>query len=64
MADDITPSEEKCLEVLLGSEEIAKAVAELGGELSRLYQGESVVVIPLLKGGFMFAADLIRCKAN
>ncbi len=48
------------VEVLISAERIAEGVSRLGGELSELYAGREVVVIPLLKGGFMFAADLIR----
>ena len=48
-------------EVLLDSDAIARGIAVLGGTLDAVYGDESVVVIPLLKGGFMFASDLIRC---
>ena len=47
-------------EVLLESDTIARGVASLGRELDSIYRDESVVVIPLLKGGFMFASDLVR----
>ena len=47
-------------EVLVDSERIAIRVRELGRELTELYRGKKLVVIPLLKGGFMFAADLVR----
>lgn len=48
------------LEVLIPAEEIDRRVRDLGRELSRIYYGERPVVIPLLRGGFMFAADLVR----
>ena len=32
----------------------------LGAELTKIYSGKKIVVIPLLRGGFMFAADLVR----
>jgi len=48
-------------DVLITAGEIAAAVADLGRELSELYRGQTLVVIPLLKGGFMFASDLVRC---
>jgi len=48
-------------DVLIGREMISDGIANLGGELTRIYSGETVVVIPLLKGGFMFASDLVRC---
>lgn len=47
-------------EVLLDRGTIARGVEALGRELDEIYRGECVVVIPLLKGGFMFAADLVR----
>lgn len=48
------------LEVLIPADEIASRVHGLGRELSELYRGRRPVVIPLLRGGFMFAADLVR----
>lgn len=47
-------------DVLVSAQEISDKVKKLGLELTELYAGEEVVVIPLLRGAFMFAADLIR----
>ena len=47
-------------DVLVSASEIAGEIKKLGAELTTLYNGEEVVVIPLLRGAFMFAADLIR----
>ncbi len=47
-------------DVLVSASEIAEKVSQLGAELTELYAGEELVVIPLLRGAFMFAADLIR----
>lgn len=47
-------------EVLISSDEIRQGIQEMGKTLSDYYLGKKIVVIPLLKGGFMFAADLIR----
>lgn len=47
-------------EVILREEEIAARVSAMAGEISRGLAGTSPVVIPLLKGGFVFAADLMR----
>ena len=47
-------------EVLIPSSEIAGRIKEIGRELSELYRGLKPVVIPLLRGGFMFASDLVR----
>lgn len=47
-------------DVLIDASQIREGVKNLGRELSDLYGGEEVVVIPLLRGAFVFAADLIR----
>ncbi len=49
------------VEKLISAEEIAGKVRELGRRLSGMYVGKTLVVIPLLKGGAVFASDLIRC---
>ena len=41
-------------------EVIAARIAELGAQITADYQGKSLVVIVVLKGSFMFAADLVR----
>ena len=45
---------------LLEAERIAARVAELGAEISRDCGGADLVLIVVLKGAFMFAADLAR----
>ena len=46
---------------LLTTETLQARVAELGAEITRDYQGtHDLVVVPILKGSFLFAADLIR----
>ncbi len=47
-------------DVLISSVRIQEAIRKLGAELTEIYSGKKIVVIPLLKGGFMFAADLVR----
>jgi hypoxanthine phosphoribosyltransferase len=47
-------------ETLITAEAIAARVAELGREITRDKQGQDLVVISVLKGSFMFCADLIR----
>jgi len=47
--------------VLLATDTIQARVAELGAEITRDFQGaRHLVVVPILKGSFLFAADLIR----
>ncbi len=50
----------KVWEVLCSEDEIKERIAELGAEISRDYRGERLHVISLLKGSFIFAADLVR----
>ena len=48
------------LEILLSAEQIQKRVAELASEISRDFP-EGVHFVAVLKGAFIFLADLIRC---
>jgi len=48
------------LKVLITREEIGKAVARLASEIRRDYQGKRPLLIGVLKGSFVFMADLIR----
>lgn len=55
-----TPVREDNLEPFLSSEKIAERVAALGEQISADLAGEELVVIGLLKGSFIFMADLVR----
>jgi len=44
----------------LTSERLAARVAELGAEITRDYQGRSLLLISVLKGAIFFLADLAR----
>ena len=46
--------------VLITQEEIESRVRELASEISTDYAGRNPILISLLKGGFVFLADLIR----
>lgn len=47
--------------VVYGPEEIADRVRELGDAITRYYgEGEEVLLLGLLKGSFVFLADLVR----
>lgn len=46
--------------ILFDKNEISKRVEDLGMEISEDYQGGEIVVISLLRGSFIFAADLVR----
>lgn len=47
-------------EILISEEEIAKKIKELGAELSIQYEGRNPLVICVLKGAFIFMADLVK----
>ncbi|GIU74942.1 MAG: hypoxanthine phosphoribosyltransferase [Bryobacteraceae bacterium] len=47
-------------EVLIPHERIQERVAELGRQITRDYAGRPLVMVGVLKGSFMFLADLIR----
>ena len=48
-----------CVE-LLSSNVVQKRIEDLGYDITKDYQGSSLVVVCVLKGSFIFAADLIR----
>jgi hypoxanthine phosphoribosyltransferase len=45
---------------MISAEEIAKRVKELGAEITRDYKDRNLVLVIILKGSFIFAADLCR----
>ena len=56
-----------CVErVLVSEEELAKKVEELAAQITEDYKDKKLLIISVLKGGFIFAADLMRkitCEA-
>lgn len=50
-------------EVLLSEEQVQARVRELGEAISRDLAGEQVLVIGILKGAFIFMADLVRAMS-
>ena len=53
MRDDIK-------EILFSEEDIGRRVNELGAELTEVYAGKTLLVIGVLKGCFVFLADIVR----
>lgn len=51
---------DKKLSILISADKIAARVKELGAEITREYRGKEVVVVGVLKGSFIFMADLVR----
>lgn len=48
------------MKTLIPADRIAARVAELGAAVTRDYAGKELVLVCVLKGGFVFAADLAR----
>lgn len=46
--------------VLISEEQIAERLREMGGEITRDYEGRSLLVVGVLRGAFMVMADLAR----
>lgn len=51
---------EKKQNILISESEIAIKTAELAKQISIDYQGKEILMVVLLRGSFIFAADLIR----
>jgi len=48
------------MEILLSEAQLQTRIAELGAEITRDYQGKELVLVVVLKGSILFAADLCR----
>src|SRR5438270_8301431 len=46
--------------VLISEDQIRRRIAEIGQQISRDYAGRTVTFVGILKGSFIFLADLIR----
>ncbi|MCT4568834.1 phosphoribosyltransferase family protein, partial [Bacillus thuringiensis] len=51
-------------DTLISEEQLQAKVKELALQIERDFEGEEIVVIAVLKGSFVFAADLIRNIKN
>jgi hypoxanthine phosphoribosyltransferase len=57
----LPPAPEEFLDyVLIDAERLQSRIAELGDEISRDYQGKSLILVGILKGSLLFMADLMR----
>jgi len=52
--------EKDCTKILYNHEQIQKRCFELGAQISKDYKGKELVLVGILKGSFMFLADLTR----
>lgn len=51
--------EKEMFETLIGKDEIETRISELAAKIDYDYNGEEVVVVPVLKGGMIFACSLM-----
>jgi hypoxanthine phosphoribosyltransferase len=47
-------------EILVPADDLQRRVAELGGEISRDYEGRDLLLVGVLKGAVFFLSDLMR----
>jgi hypoxanthine phosphoribosyltransferase len=52
------------LKTVIDSETLHKRVAELGAQITARYEGKPLVAVCVLKGAFLFFADLVRHIKN
>lgn len=52
--------EEKKCNILFSEEQIQKRISELGKEITNDYKDKNLYVLSLLRGSFIYAADLVR----
>ena len=48
------------IEIMYNEEEINKRIIELSKKLNNYYKGESIIIMCILKGSFIFVSDLVR----
>ena len=46
--------------ILITEDEIAEAVSKLGKEIDSIYDGRPILLVSILKGAFVFMADVCR----
>ena len=52
--------EQDILEVLFSEEQLDKRVGEIAAEINRDYAGKNLILVSVLRGSFVFMADLVR----
>lgn len=58
--DSIEKFNEKIKSVMITKEEIDDAIQKAGKEIDKLYDGRPILLVSILKGAFVFLADLCR----
>ena len=57
---DISDYQSRIKRVLITKEEIDERIAWMGKEIDKLYDGRPILLVSILKGAFVFMADLCR----
>lgn len=52
--------DDKKINILISKEQIDERVGQLGAEISKDYFGKKLYILSLLRGSFIFTADLVR----
>lgn len=52
--------DDKKINILISKEAIEERVGQLGAEISKDYNGKNLYILSLLRGSFIFTADLVR----
>ena len=60
MASPAPPNKQYSLTPLFSAQEIAARVKDLAGQIDKDYAGREILMIAVLKGSFLFIADLVR----
>ena len=58
--DSLEAFEKKIKRVIITEEEIKEAIKKVGKEISDSYDGRPILLVSILKGAFVFMADLCR----
>jgi len=57
---NFSPGETELRKVLIPQNRLQERVSELGQEISQAFDGKELAIVAILKGSFIFAADLLR----
>jgi len=60
---NFSPGETELRKVLIPQNRLQERVSELGQEISQAFDGKDLAVVAILKGSFVFAADLLRAMS-
>ena len=58
--NSVAEFESKIKRVIITKEEIAAAIEKAGKEIDKMYDGRPILLVSILKGAFVFMADLCR----